>query len=116
MSIEDFYIEGSEYIPTVDFNAVTGILNIKAESYHHYTQEFFEPIFDWLKRYLSEEGRKIELNLRIKYLNTNSSKIVLEIMNLLTLYELDKNGQITINWLHEGDDDEDNELFTTILE
>ncbi|MDX2301651.1 MAG: DUF1987 domain-containing protein [Microscillaceae bacterium] len=105
MSTENFYIEKSNYIPSVDFNAETGILNISGKSYHEYTLEFFEPIFDWLKRYTAEGGKKVELNFRMSYFNTSPSRRFLEIMNLLETYQLNKNKQVTINWFYDDDDD-----------
>lgn len=102
--MENFYIEGSDYIPEVDFNAETGDLNISGESYHEYTLEFFEPIFDWLKRYTNEGGKTITLNFRMSYFNTSSSRRFLEIMNLLEDYHFNKNGQVTVNWHYEKSD------------
>ncbi len=102
--IENFYIEGSDYIPEVDFNAETGVLNISGESYHEYTLEFFEPIFEWLKRFTAEGGKKIELNFRMSYFNTSSSRRFLEIMNLLEDYHYSKGGEVVINWHYEKND------------
>ncbi|NJO02775.1 MAG: DUF1987 domain-containing protein [Bacteroidia bacterium] len=102
--MENLYIEGSDYIPEVDFNAETGVLNISGESYHEYTLEFFEPIFDWLKRFTSDEGRKITLNFRMSYFNTSSSRRFLEIMNLLEDYHFNKSGEVEVNWYYEKTD------------
>lgn len=106
--MENFYIEGSDYIPEVDFNAETGELNISGESYHEYTLEFFGPIFDCLKRYTEEGGKKIELNFRMSYFNTSSSRCFLEIVNLLEDYKFNKSGQVFIRWNGSDyrDDDE----------
>jgi hypothetical protein len=102
--MENLLIEGSDYIPQVELNAESGILNISGESYHEYTLEFFEPIFKWLREYTELPNRKIELNFRMSYFNTSSSRRFLEIMNLLAEYQTEKNGRVTVNWYYEKND------------
>ncbi|MCS6820855.1 MAG: DUF1987 domain-containing protein [Microscillaceae bacterium] len=102
--MENFYIEGSSYIPEVHFDAQTGILNISGESYHEYTLEFFQPIFDWLAEYTAEPGKTITLNFRMTYFNTASSRRFLEIMGFLEDYQYNKGGKVTINWYYEKSD------------
>ncbi|WP_375562340.1 DUF1987 domain-containing protein [Bernardetia sp. OM2101] len=102
--MENFQIEGENYIPTVNFNAETGALEISGESYHEYTIEFFQPIFEWLNNYLEQEGRTIVFNFRMTYFNTSSSRRFLEIFDLLEDYSKSKNGNVTVNWYYEKDD------------
>ena len=102
--MENFQIEGENYIPTVNFNAESGDLEISGESYHEYTIEFFQPIFKWLNNYLEQEGRTIVFNFRMTYFNTSSSRRFLEIFDLLEDYSKSKNGNVTVNWYYEKDD------------
>ncbi|TAG05244.1 MAG: DUF1987 domain-containing protein [Cytophagia bacterium] len=93
-----------EYKPRISLDAETGIINIEGESYHEYTLEFFEPIFKWLGDYTEVPNKKIELNFRMSYFNTSSSRRFLEIMNLLEEYEAEKNGRVVVNWYYEKND------------
>lgn len=102
--MENFQIEGENYIPTVNFNTETSVLEISGESYHEYTIEFFQPIFEWLNKYLEQEGRTIVFNFRMTYFNTSSSRRFLEIFDLLEDYNKNKNGNVTVNWYYEKDD------------
>ena len=102
--MENFHIEGSTYIPRVDFNFQSGVLEIEGESYHEYTMEFFQPIFNWLEEYLAESGRKVTLNFRMSYFNTSSSRRFLEILTMLEDYQNDKDGDVTVNWYYEEND------------
>lgn len=102
--MENFHIDGSTYIPRIDFNAGTGVLEIEGESYHEYTMEFFQPIFDWINEYLKEEGRSITLNFRMSYFNTSSSRRFLEILTTLEDYQVNKSGKVTVNWYYEEND------------
>ncbi len=102
--MENFHIEGSTYIPRVDFNAETGVLEIEGESYHEYTMEFFKPIFDWLDEFLVESGLTITLNFKMSYFNTSSSRRFLEILTMLEDYSKEKSGNVTVNWYYEAHD------------
>jgi hypothetical protein len=102
--MENFFIESSTYIPKIDFNSETDVLSIEGESYHEYTVEFFQPVFEWLGKYLSEPGKKITLNFRMTYFNTSSSRRFLEILNLLEDYQDDKEGDVVVNWYYEEGD------------
>lgn len=104
VKMENFQIKGSTYIPRVDFNAETGILEIEGESYHEYTMEFFQPIFDWLSKYLAEPNRTITLNFKMSYFNTSSSRRFLEILTMLEDYQETKKGKVTVNWYYEESD------------
>lgn len=102
--MENFLIEGSTYIPKIDFNAQTGVLEIEGESYHEYTMEFFQPVFAWLEDFMDTSGREITLNFRMSYFNTSSSRRFLEILTMLEDYQKNKQGQVTVNWYYEESD------------
>ncbi len=102
--MENYYRQGLEYVPEVKLDAQTGVLSFAGESYHEYTLEFFEPIFTWLKAYTAEEGKNVELNFRLTYFNTSSSRRFLEIMTLLHNYHVAKGGKVVINWYYQRED------------
>jgi len=102
--MEDFNIKGSTYIPTINFNAETGVLEIEGESYHEYTIEFFQPVFEWLRQYLEKPGRTITFNFRMSYFNTSSSRRFLEILTMLEEYQRERQGKVTVNWYYEEND------------
>ena len=102
--MENFHIKGSTYIPTVNFNAETGILEIEGESYHEYTMEFFQPIFDWLEQYLEESEKAVTMNFKMSYFNTSSSRRFLELLTTLEDYKMDKEGKVVVNWYYEEND------------
>ncbi len=104
--MENFTIKGSTYIPTVNFDAATGILEMSGESYHEYTIEFFQPILEWLRKYLEEPNRNITFNFKMTYFNTSSSRRFLEIFDMLEDYKKHKSGTVLVRWHYkEGDVD-----------
>jgi hypothetical protein len=102
--MENFQIEGENYIPSVNFNADSGVLEISGESYHEYTIEFYQPIFEWLRKYFETPGRKVVFNFKMTYFNTSSSRRFLEIFDLLEDYKKEKNGDVTVNWYYQKED------------
>ncbi|MCS6968623.1 MAG: DUF1987 domain-containing protein [Cytophagales bacterium] len=102
--MENFSIKGSNYIPTVHFDAKSGVLEISGESYHEYTVEFFQPIIQWLREYLATPGREIVFNFKMVYFNTSTSRRFLEIFDMLEDYQRSKKGKVTINWYYQNND------------
>lgn len=102
--MDNFSITGSNYIPTVHFDARSGVLEISGESYHEYTVEFFQPIIKWLRDYLATPGREIVFNFKMIYFNTSSSRRFLEIFDMLEDYQRSKKGKVTVNWYYQNND------------
>jgi hypothetical protein len=93
------------FIPTVSFNAETGICEITGESYLEETFEFYQKLIDWLTKYINEVKGPLIFNCKLTYFNTASSKAILEILRLVKGYQ-GSGGQANINWYyHEWDDD-----------
>jgi SiaC family regulatory phosphoprotein len=104
--MDNFSIKGSTYIPTVNFDKDTGVMEMSGESYHEYTIEFFQPILAWLHEYLQEPSKNIVFNFKMTYFNTSSSRRFLEIFDMLEDYSKNKSGVVKINWFYkEGDVD-----------
>jgi len=85
------------YFPEVNFDAKTGVCEIAGESYMEETYKFYLPLTTWIKEYISSEKRNIELNIKLIYLNTSSTKCILDILE--TLKEYEKNGgNVKVVW------------------
>ncbi len=102
--MEKFYIEGDEFIPEINFDPDKDTLSISGESYHEYTGEFFEPIFEWIENYTKLPGRKVKLKFRMDYFNTASSKCFYDIIEMLNVYAKEKSGDLEVFWYYEEDD------------
>ena len=102
--MENLFIEGEEERPTVDFNAETGILEIRDSSYPEYTNEIYNPVMEWLEEYLTEEGKTLVFNFKLDYFNTSTSFRFQQVINSLNDYHLNKNGDVTVNWYYEDGD------------
>ena len=102
--MEDFYHPPDHFIPEIRFKADTGELSISGESFHEYSVEFYQPVFDWLRTYLSTPNRKVIMNFRMTYFNTNTSRRFLEIFDMLEDYQKNSNGDVLVNWYYKAHD------------
>lgn len=97
--MEDLHIEGykdSFYVPHVDFNVKTGICTISGQSYLEDTSLFYLKLLEWLKEYFTTR-KAIHFNIKLTYYNTSSSRSILDILDLLKIYEED-GGEVEVNW------------------
>jgi hypothetical protein len=96
-------IPDSPYYPEVNFNAETGACVLVGESYMEEAYKFYTPLLGWLKEYTLELKQPVTLNIKLTYFNTNSSRLLLDMLDILKK-ALDKGINITVNWYFEQDD------------
>jgi hypothetical protein len=110
--MENLYIEPTAGTPQVDFK-MNGELNMEGRSLPEDAAKFYKPIVEWLETYSCEETT---FNFRLEYLNTSSSKQILNVIK--SVEKKDSNKNIVVNWYYEeGDIDglETGEHFATIM-
>jgi len=117
--MENLEIEGSHknfFIPTVSFNAKTGICQISGESFLEDTVEFYRPLIDWVDEYIKTVKGPLALIIKLSYFNTSSSRSLLDILNLLRDYE-EVGGEVVVNWhFDENDIDMEEDIDDYIID
>lgn len=91
------------YFPIISFDANSGKCSISGESYMEDTYKFYAPIFDWFKRFVEEIKRPINLEIKLTYFNTSSSRALLDIFDILKRYETE-GGKVTVIWYYDPED------------
>lgn len=99
----------------VDFNAETGVLALEGSSYPENPLDFFDPLTDWFTRYTQTIRGSLTVNVTIDYLNTSSSKCLLDFLEMLDEYH-QSGGAITLNWYYEEDDEDMQETGEELCE
>ncbi|MBI5219359.1 MAG: DUF1987 domain-containing protein [Bacteroidia bacterium] len=103
--MEPISIEGTQKTPTINFNHLTGKVEIKGRSIPENSIEFYKPLVDWLEQYLSCAQKLTEVNVQLEYFNTSSSKCILDVFKKLeAIYKA--GGEVVINWFYEEDDED----------
>lgn len=103
--MEPIKIEGTPKTPTVHFDAVAGLVEIKGRSIPENSIEFYKSLIDWLDNYLNNPAKLTTVDIQLEYFNTSSSKCILDVFKKLeAIY---KSGhEVIINWYYEEDDED----------
>lgn len=101
--MENISLEGSPKTPTVKFDSGAGIIELSGRSIPENSIEFYKPLLEWIEKYGAGPKPKTEVNIKLEYFNTSSSKCILDVFKKL---ETVKNTDMIINWYYEEDDED----------
>jgi hypothetical protein len=90
------------YLPSVNFNAEYGVCELVGESYMEDCYKFYIPLIEWLTEYCNSHNT-ITFNFKLYYFNTQSSRMILKIIEVLMHYK-EKGGKPNINWYYYKSD------------
>ncbi len=103
--MDSIKLEGSKKTPQVLFDATKGLIEIEGRSIPENSIEFYNPLINWLDEYAKSPQSKTEINIRLEYFNTSSSKCILDVFKKLeTIHENDNS--VIVNWYYEEDDED----------
>ncbi len=82
-----------------------GTLSFSGKSLPPDVLTFFQPIIDWVNEYLKHPGNETKVICKLEYLNTASSKLILDV--LMRLKKLESEGKkASIEWHYDPDDED----------
>jgi len=114
--IDSIHIEGTRKTPAISLDPI-GTIKIEGRSIPEDAALFFKDMVDWVNEYVTTKNETTRVDFIFEYLNSGTSKIVLQV--LTALKELKEAGLgLTVNWYYEeGDDDilERGEYYASIL-
>lgn len=98
-------IKGTTETPTVIFDPANNLFEISGKSLPEDVKEFYNPVLKWITEYSAAPNPTTILKVKMDYFNTASSKMILELFELLNT--MHSNGKdVAIEW-HYHEDDED---------
>lgn len=98
--MKDLKIEGTKFSPKVNLSA-DGELTISGRSIMEDPIVFYKPVIEALKQC---QAKKFTLEIRLEYMNTSSTKVLLDLMR--TIKEHFYASNTFINWYYESDDED----------
>ena len=113
--MEHLQIEATKDTPSVDFNPETGVMALEGESYPENPIDFFSPVLNWVKQYIEEINGALTFNIKVSYINTSSSKCMLDLLEILESY-YESGGEVMVNWYYEEDDEDMEETGEELCE
>jgi hypothetical protein len=104
--MEPIIIEGTQKTPSVNFDADSGVFEIKGRSIPENSIDFYKPLIEWLEEYAKEAKEKTVVNVQLEYFNTSSSKCILDVFKKLEAINKMPKNEVVINWYYEEDDED----------
>lgn len=98
-------LEGTSETPEIELNAKNGTFIFSGRSLPENPLSFYEPVKQWLTQYALKPAPTTHAKFAFDYFNTASSKLILELIDVIKAAEKN-NSKIVFEW-HYQEDDED---------
>ncbi len=102
--MEPIYVKPTPITPEIDFNFSTGVLKLKGRSIPENPKDFFTNILNWLQEYYSSPCEVSELWFEMEYINSGSSRYILEILRRIRKYQ-EEGKKTIVKWHYEEEDE-----------
>lgn len=107
--MDDLYLKKTFNSPEVEFISSSGELNIEGRSIPEDPGEFFDRLISWMSDYFLNPAANTVMNIKLEYINSGSSKYMLELLRILKMnHEDGKN--VLVKWYYEEGDESIQEL------
>jgi len=107
--MENLEISPTSTTPHVILDAGNGRIQISGRSIPEDPDVFYSKIFNWINQYFGENSQDTEIEFKLEYVNSGSSKYVLELLREVKRLAPD-NKSTTVVWSFERDDESIEEL------
>lgn len=103
--MDNLYIPPTPSSPEVDFKFDENTLSLRGESYPENAAAFFGDILRQLEAYLGAcDGCKITVSIALAYFNSSSTKMLFNLVGLLS-DAAEAGNEVVLNWFHDEEDD-----------
>lgn len=93
-------LAATDSTPAVKFDADRNLLRFEGESYPEDVTAFYAPLLDWLRTHLATD-RPLRLELAFSYLNTSSTKALLDFLLVLDDHHR-RGGTVEVEWQYQS--------------
>jgi hypothetical protein len=91
--------------PYINLDPETMSFEIKGESYPENCWAFYNPMFDWLKKFFdTANGDRVEIDMEIIYFNSSSSKTFMDLFEMLDEQAV-RGRNIVVNWRYHEENE-----------
>ncbi len=103
--MEGISIKGTQETPEVLLDSSKGIFEMSGKSLPEDVKEFYNPILKWFDEYSKNPNPQTVLKIKMDYFNTASSKMILELFEVVK--KVHSGGHdIIIEWYYQEDDED----------
>jgi hypothetical protein len=101
--LEPLNIQNTIRTAAVNFDAEKALLTIRGNSIPENSDEFFQPLYDWVEKFKEKHTGPVTFRIFMTYFNTSTIRHIIGIMKkLIQRYGKD----LKIVWAYEKGDDE----------
>ncbi|MBI5217689.1 MAG: DUF1987 domain-containing protein [Bacteroidia bacterium] len=95
-------INGTQKLPTVNFDASIGKIEIKGKSIPEDSIKFYKPLVSWIAQYRSNPQKITEVHVQLEYFNTATSKCLTDVFKEIEAMYKDGN-EVLFNWYYNDE-------------
>ena len=103
--MEVISIKGTQETPDIMLDSSKGIFDISGKSLPEDVKEFYNPILRWFDEYSKKPNPQTVLKIKMDYFNTASSKMILELFEVVKRVHA-AGSDTVIEWYYQEDDED----------
>jgi hypothetical protein len=100
--MKDIQFEGTSKTPAVAFTSDPLEISLSGRSIPENSIEFYRPLIAWVDENCQEEASELQVNIKLEYFNTSSSKCLMDLLKRLESAPV----KARVNWYHEEEDED----------
>lgn len=97
-------IPGTDKTPSILFDPVGGVLELKGVSIPENADRFYGPLIEQLEIYAKDPAKRTTIKMSLRYFNSSSAKYILDLLKILDEAHATGAGEVVMEWYHEADD------------
>ena len=102
--MKNIHIEPTSKTPL--FILRSGYIRISGRSIPQNSKQLYKVCFDWVEQYIKEPAKETIVDLYFEYIDTSSTRCLVDLLVLLVQLNQNSDNKIIINWYYENDDND----------
>ena len=100
--MKDIQFEGTSKTLAVAFTSDPLGISLSGRSIPENSIEFYRPLIAWVDENCREEASELQVNIKLEYFNTSSSKCLMDLLKRLESASV----KARVNWYYEEEDED----------
>jgi len=106
--MESIRIEKTHKTPL--FILKDGYIRVSGRSIPQNAKQLYQICNDWVEQYVRAPAKETTIDLFFEYIDTSSTRCLVDILSIICEKSQDNDHQVRINWYYENDDDDSLDL------
>lgn len=111
----DLLIKETKTTPGISFDSSINKWIISGRSYPKEAFEFYEPVLKWISALETSDIKTCIFDFKLEFLNTNTSKIILDILVKMRRMVEQGKTKLTVTWFYEQEDEDMKETGESLM-